>query len=58
MSVSCECCVSSSRSLCVGLITRPEEYADCGVSECDREAWIIRKSWPVRSGWFVGDKMI
>ena len=25
MSVSCECCVSSSRGLCVRLITRPEE---------------------------------
>jgi hypothetical protein len=25
MSVSCECCVFSSRRLCVGLITRPEE---------------------------------
>jgi hypothetical protein len=26
MSVSCECCVLSGRGLCVGLITRPEEY--------------------------------
>jgi hypothetical protein len=26
MSVSCECCVFSGRDLCVGLITRPEEY--------------------------------
>jgi hypothetical protein len=25
MSVSCECCVLSGGSLCVGLITRPEE---------------------------------
>ena len=25
MSVSCECCVSSGRGLCVGLITHPEE---------------------------------
>jgi hypothetical protein len=25
MNVSCECCVLSRRSLCVGLITRPEE---------------------------------
>jgi hypothetical protein len=25
-SVSCECCVLSVRGLCVGLITRPEEY--------------------------------
>jgi hypothetical protein len=26
MSVSCECCMLSGRGLCVGLITRPEEY--------------------------------
>jgi hypothetical protein len=26
MSVCCECCVLSGRDLCVGLITRPEEY--------------------------------
>jgi hypothetical protein len=26
MSVCCECCVLSGRSLCDGLITRPEEY--------------------------------
>jgi hypothetical protein len=25
MSVSCKCCVLSSRGLCVGLITRPKE---------------------------------
>jgi hypothetical protein len=25
MSVSCECCVLSSRGLCIGLITRPEK---------------------------------
>jgi hypothetical protein len=25
MSVSCGCCISSGRGLCVGLITRPEE---------------------------------
>ena len=26
MSVCCECCVLSGRCLCVGLITRPEEF--------------------------------
>ena len=26
MSVCCECCVLSGRSLCVGLIAHPEEY--------------------------------
>jgi hypothetical protein len=38
MSVFCECCVLSGRGLCDGLITRPENPTECGVSECDREA--------------------
>jgi hypothetical protein len=47
MSVSCECCVLSGRGLCVGPITRPEEsYRLWYVSECDREASIIRRPWP------------
>jgi hypothetical protein len=47
MSVSCECCVLSGRGLCVGLITRPEEsYRLWCVSECDREASIMRRPWP------------
>jgi len=29
MSVCCECCVSSGRGLCDGLITRPEEFYGC-----------------------------
>ena len=36
-SVCCECCVLSSRGLCDGLITRPEEpYRVWCVVECDR----------------------
>jgi hypothetical protein len=47
MSVSCELCVLSSRGLCVGLITRPQEpYRMCGVSECDCEASNMRRPWP------------
>jgi hypothetical protein len=47
MSVSCECCVLSGRGLCVGLITLPEEsYRMWCVSDCDREAWIMRRPWP------------
>ena len=42
-----ECCVLSGRGLCDGLITRPTE---CGVSECDREAMIIRMPWPIGGG--------
>jgi hypothetical protein len=42
--------VLSGRSLCVGLITRPEEsYRVLGVPECDREASIVRRSWPTIS---------
>jgi hypothetical protein len=47
MSVSCECCVLSGRGLCTGLITRPEDsYRMYVVSECDREASIMRGPWP------------
>ena len=41
-----ECYVLSGRGLCDGLITRPQESYQCGVSECDREAWITRWPWP------------
>jgi len=44
MSVSCDCCVLSGRGLCDGLITRQRSPTDCGVSECDRKASIMR--WP------------
>jgi hypothetical protein len=38
MSVCCECCVSSRRGLCDGLITRPDEsYRLWRVVVCDRE---------------------
>jgi hypothetical protein len=49
MSVSCECCVSSGRGLCVGLITHPEESCQCDVSECDCEA-SIKRPWPTGGG--------
>ena len=48
MSVSCRCCVLSGRGLCVELFTRPQESCECGVSECDREASIMRKTSPTR----------
>jgi len=48
MSVSSEWCVLSDGDLCIGLITRPESRTECGVSECDLEASIIRKLWPTR----------
>jgi hypothetical protein len=48
-SVNFACCVLSGRGLRVGLITRPEEsYRVWCVSECDREASIMRRPWPPR----------
>jgi hypothetical protein len=39
--------VLSGRGLCDGPITRPEEsYRVWCVSECDREASIMRRPWP------------
>jgi len=38
--------VLSGRGLCVGLITRPEESAECGVSECDCGTSTMRRPWP------------
>jgi hypothetical protein len=38
--------VLSGRGLCDGLITRQRSSTECGVSECDREASIMRKPWP------------
>jgi len=38
VSVCCECCLLSGRSLCDGLITRPEEhYRLWRVVVCDQE---------------------
>jgi hypothetical protein len=43
MSVCCQSRVGSG--LCVGLIAHPEESTECRVSECDREASIMRRTW-------------
>ena len=45
MFVSCECCVLSSRGLCVGPITLPEESYRLWCV-CDRESSIMRRPWP------------
>jgi hypothetical protein len=29
---------------------------DCGVSECDREAWIMRRPWPTGGCCAIGNK--
>ena len=41
--VSVVCC--SGRGVCVGPVTRPVESTECGVSECDGEDPIMRRSW-------------
>ena len=45
MSVSCECYVLSGGGLCV-----QRSVTDCAVSECDREASIMRRPWPTGGG--------
>jgi hypothetical protein len=50
MYVSCDYCVLSGRDLCVRLTTRPEE-SECGVSEYDREASIMRRPWSTGGCW-------
>jgi hypothetical protein len=58
MSVSYECCMLSSRGLCVGLITHPEESSEWDVSACDREASIMWRPWPTRGCCCMEIKMI
>jgi len=48
MFVCCECCVLSGRILFYGLITRPKDSYRVYVSEFDRGASIMRRSWPTR----------
>jgi hypothetical protein len=48
MYISLECFVLSGTGLSDGLISCPEESSDCGASECDREALVMRRPWRVR----------
>ena len=55
--VSCKSSVLSSKCLCVGLITRPEEsYYRMWFVSCDRTASMMRP-WPIR-GWCDMEKII
>jgi hypothetical protein len=57
MSVSCECCVLSGREVCVsGWSLVQRSSTECGVSECDREASIMRRPWPTRGCRTTGGK--
>jgi hypothetical protein len=49
--LSCECCVLSGWSLVQGSAT------ECGVSEDDRGASIMRRPWPTRGCCAIGKKM-
>jgi hypothetical protein len=60
MFVCCECRVLSGRSLCDGLITRPEEsYRLWRVVVCDQETSKTRRLkpvtglWKIQPQWFV-----
>jgi len=46
MSVCCECCVLSGREPAAGRSLVQRIPTECGVSECDREASTMRRSWP------------
>ena len=59
MFVYCECCVLSSRGLCNGLITRPEEsYRLWRVVMCDQETSIMRRLKPARGLWKIQPQWI
>jgi hypothetical protein len=54
MFVCCECCVLSSRGLCDGLITRPEEsYWLWCVVVCDQETSKTRRLKPATGLWKI-----
>jgi len=55
MSVSCECCVLVGRSLCEGLITRPEESCSECVCVCVPLSVIRCNSKPLYLQW-LGNK--
>jgi hypothetical protein len=48
--VSCEYCVLSDRGLGLWSLVQ-RSLTECGVSECDRKASIMRKPWPARGCW-------
>jgi hypothetical protein len=56
MSVSCRCCVLSSRGPCLGLVTRPEEYYRMW-RVCIREASIMRRPWSDRGCCIMEEKI-
>jgi hypothetical protein len=53
MFVCCECCVLSSRGLCDGLITRPEESYRLWRVVCDEETSKMRRLKPATGLWKI-----
>jgi hypothetical protein len=41
----CQSLVLSGTGLCVGLIPRPGGPTDCGLTDCELEASIMRRPW-------------
>jgi hypothetical protein len=49
MSVCCECCVMCHVEVfATGWSLVQRSPTECGVSECDREASLVRRPWPTR----------
>jgi len=55
-SFSCRCCMLSGRGLFVGWSLVQRGPTDCGMSECDREASIMRRPWPTGGCWTMDKK--
>jgi len=58
ISVSCECCVLSGKVSASGWSVLQRSPTDCGVSECYREASIMRTPYSTRGCCGVGKKII
>jgi hypothetical protein len=56
--VSSECCVLSGIRLATGWSLIQRSPTECGVSECDREALILRRTWTTGGCWAMGKKKI
>jgi hypothetical protein len=48
--LSCKCCVLSGKSVCVGMVTRPEEFYRewCVLTECGHDTSAMRRPLPTR----------
>jgi hypothetical protein len=58
MPVSCECCYCQVTVTASGWSLVQRSPTECGVSEYDREASTMRRSWPTRVCCAMGKKML